>query len=92
MNSIVKTNENGGLYLPPELLGEAAKYQEFSLETTGETIVLRPVSASRAVWQTRAPEERAAEFRRRAETHRNDADLPDEALRRENIYDYSALH
>ena len=86
MNSIVKTNEKGDLYLPAELLGEAAKYQEFSLEMTGETIVLRPVS-SRAVWQTRTPEERAAEFRRWAETHRNDASLPDEALRRENIYD-----
>jgi hypothetical protein len=87
MSSIIKTNQDGGLYLPAELLGEAAKYQEFSLETMGETIVLRPVSPSRAVWQDRTPEERAAEFRRWAESHRNDADLPDEALRRENIYD-----
>jgi hypothetical protein len=87
MNSIVKTNEKGGLYLSAELLGEAAKYQEFSLENTGETIVLRPLSSSRAVWQTRTPEERAAEFRRWAEAHRNDANLPLEALRREDIYD-----
>jgi hypothetical protein len=87
MSSIVKINESGGLYLPPELLGEAAKYQEFSLETTGETIVLRPLSSSRAVWQTRTPEERAAEFRQWAEAHQNDANLPDEAMRRENTYD-----
>ena len=87
MRSIVKTNEDGGLYLPPELLGEAAKHQQFSLETTGKTIVLRPVSSSRAAWETRTPEERAAEFRRWAENHNNDANLPDEALRRENIYD-----
>jgi hypothetical protein len=87
MNSIVKTNKNGGLYLPPELLGEVAKHQEFSLEATGETIVLRPVSSSRAVWETRTPEERAAEFRRWAENQHNDAGLPDEALHRENLYD-----
>ncbi|MEW6128654.1 MAG: hypothetical protein AB1757_16565 [Acidobacteriota bacterium] len=87
MNSIVKTNENGDLYLPSELLGDAAKYQEFSLETTGETIVLRPVSSSKAAWESRTPEERAAAFRRWAESHHNQANLPDEALRRENIYD-----
>ena len=87
MNPIVKTNENGGLYLPPELLGEVAKYQQFSLEATGETIVLRPVSSSREGWATRTPEERASEFRRWAEAHHNAANLPDEALRRENIYE-----
>lgn len=87
MNSIVKTNEDGGLYLSPELLGEAAKHHQFILETTGESIVLRPVSDSQAIWESRTPQERAAAFRRWATEHRNNANLPDDALRRENIYD-----
>jgi hypothetical protein len=87
MNSIVKTNEDGGLYLSPELLGEAAKHHQFILETTGESIVLRPVSVSRTIWESRTPQERAAAFRQWTAEHRNDANLPDEALRRENIYD-----
>ena len=87
MNSIVKTNEDGSLYLPRELLGEAARHQQFSIETSGESIVLRPVSDSQAIWDARTPEERAGEFRRWAVSHHNDANLPDQALRREDIYD-----
>ena len=87
MNSIVRTNEDGGLYLPRETLGGAKKHQQFSIETSGETIILRPVSASQAIWDARTPEERAGEFRRWAASHHNDANLPDKALRREDIYD-----
>lgn len=87
MNSIVKTNEDGSLYLPRELLGEAAKHRQFSLETIGDAIVLRPVSSSKDLWESRTPEERAAEFRRWAEAHDTQANLPDEALRRESMYD-----
>jgi hypothetical protein len=87
MNQTIKINESGGLYLPPELLGEAAKHQEFSLETEGEKIVLRPVPSSKEIWETRTPDERAAEFRLWAESQQTKVNLPDEALRRENIYD-----
>lgn len=87
MNPIVKTNESGDLYVPAELLGNGAKDRQFSLETKGETIVLSPVISSRAAWETRNPAERAEEFRRWAEGQRTAANLPDEALRRESIYD-----
>ena len=87
MNTIIKTNENGGIYLPPEILGKATGHQEFSFETEGDAIVLRPVPSSKAAWETRTPEERAEEFRLWAESNDTEANLPDEALRRENIYD-----
>jgi hypothetical protein len=86
MNQIVETNESGGLYLSPDLLGPAAKYRQFSMETEGDMILLRPLSASRSVWESRSPKERAAEFRRWAESQRTTANLPVEALSRENIY------
>ena len=87
MNQIVETNEAGGLYLSPDLLGPAAKCRQFSMETEGDMILLRPLSPSRTVWESRTPMERAAEFRRWAEGQSTTANLPEEALRRENIYD-----
>jgi hypothetical protein len=37
-------------------------------------------------WATATPQERAEDFERWAKTHRHGVGLPDEALRRENMY------
>lgn len=86
MSQIVEINEEGALYLTPEQLGNVSAHTRYVLERDGDAIVLRPAPGS-ARWDSTAPEERAAEFRRWALSHKDGPGLPDEALSRESIYD-----
>lgn len=83
MTHILKVNEHGDLYLPSEVLGKLQPGTFYSLEVQGDILILRPERSG-----VLSPEEKAAKWRKWAASHSaNSLGLPDEALRRENIYD-----
>lgn len=95
MSQIVEVNEDGALYLSAEVLGNAKPRTRYEVKTHGKMLVLvrvvdvesRP-SAERPFYETATPEQRAEAFRQWANEERPPAPaLPDEALRRENMYD-----
>jgi len=87
MSQIVEVNEEGALYLPPELLAHAKPRTRYEVKVEGQTLILSPVADTRPFWETATPEERAEAFRQWALSHKDGPNLPDEALRRENMYD-----
>jgi hypothetical protein len=95
MSQIVEVNEDGALYLSPEVLGNAKPHTRYKVKTQGKMLVLVKVaddepsiSDARRLYETRTPEQRAEAFRQWANEERPPAPpLPDEALRRENMYD-----
>ncbi|MEH1848259.1 MAG: hypothetical protein V7L25_25595 [Nostoc sp.] len=83
MTHILKVNEHGDLYLPSEVLGKLQPGTVYSLEVQGDVLILRPERSG-----VFSPEEKAAKWRRWAASHSaNSPSLPNEALRREHIYD-----
>jgi hypothetical protein len=86
VGNIVEVNEQGVLTLPPEVLPQVSPHKRFVLEVQGDVLVLRPERAE-AFWVSASPERRAAAFRDWAAGHEEGPGLPDEALRRENLYD-----
>ena len=83
MTHILKVNEHGDLYLPSEMLGELQPGAVYSLEIQGDVLILRPERSGLL-----SPEKKAAKWRMWAASHSaNSPGLPDEALRREHIYD-----
>ena len=86
--AVLETNDDGALYLPPELIGGASPHTKFELEVSGDILLLRPADRDRPFWRRATPQQRAEAFRRWAEAPRPPApDLTDESLRRENLYD-----
>jgi len=84
----VETNDDGGLHLPPELIGGVRPHAKFELEVLGDVLVLRPADKGRPFWQQATSQQRAEAFRHWVESPRPPApDLPDESLRREHLYD-----
>jgi hypothetical protein len=86
MSWIVEVDEEGTLRLGPETLGTVKPHTRYIVDAVGNTLVLRPVE-SQPFWESATPEERAEAFREWAASHVSGPGLPDEALRRENIYD-----
>jgi hypothetical protein len=86
--AMLETNDDGGLNLPPELLGTAKPHAKFELEILGDTLILRPVDKVQPFWQQASRQEWIKEFKRWAELPRpTTPDISLEALRRENMYD-----
>lgn len=84
----LETNDDGALYLPPELIGGVRPHAKFELEVVGDLLLLRPLGKEEPFWRRATPQQRAEAFRRWADSPSPPApDLPDEALRRENLYD-----
>ena len=85
---ILETDDDGGLCLPPELIGGVRPHAKFELEVVGDILLMRPADRNRRFWQQATSQQRAEAFRRWAEAPRPPApDLTDESLRRENLYD-----
>lgn len=83
MTQILQVNEHGDLYLPKEVLGKVRPGTCYSVEVQGELLILRKEQPA-----VLSPEEKAAQWRKWAASHSSESPgLPDEALRRENIYD-----
>jgi hypothetical protein len=86
MSHILEVDGEGTLRLGPETLGAVKPHTRYSVDTVGKTLILRPIDGV-PFWSTATPEERAQAFRAWAARHVSGPGLPDEALRRESIYD-----
>jgi len=87
MSSIVEVSESGTLQLPAEILQAIGPNARFVVEVESDRLILSPVPPEQPFWATATPEERAERFHQWVQSHKNGPNLPDEALRRENIYD-----
>lgn len=87
MSSIVEVSESGTLQLPTEILKAIGPNTRFVVEVEGDRLILSPVPPKQPFWATATPEERAERLMQWVQSHQNGANLPDEALHRENIYD-----
>lgn len=86
MSSIVEVSELGTLQLPTEILQAIQPNTRFLVEVESDRLILSPVPPQ-PFWATATPEERAERLMQWVQSHQNGSNLPDEALRRENIYD-----
>ncbi len=87
MYLIVEVSESGTLQLPAEILEAIGPNTRFVVEMESDRLILSPVPPERPFWATATPEERAERFHQWVQSHKGGANLPDEAFRRENIYD-----
>lgn len=95
MSLIVEVSESGTLQLPAEILQAIGPNTRFVVELESDRdsaakqyrLILSPVSAELPFWATATPEERAERLMQWVQSHQDGPNLPDEALRRENIYD-----
>ena len=83
----LETNDDGGLRLPPELIGGVRPHAKFELEVVGDILLLRPADSDRPFWRQATSQQRADAFKRWAAPRPPTPDLTDESLRRENLYD-----
>ncbi len=91
MSQIIEVNEEGALYLPPELLakllGNARPHTQYILEAQDGNLILTRLKEAQSLWSTASPQERAKAFHNWATSHKDSPGLPDASLRREAIYD-----
>ncbi len=87
MSSIVEVSESGTLQLPAETLQAIGPNTRFVVEVESDRLILSPVPPEQPFWATATPEEGAERFHQWVQSHKDGPNLPDEALRRENIYD-----
>lgn len=87
MSLIVEVSESGTLQLPTEILQAIQPNTRFVVEVESDRLILSPVPPEQPFWATATPEERAERLMQWVQSHQNGSNLPDEALRRENIYD-----
>jgi hypothetical protein len=95
MYSIVELSETGTLQLPTEILQAIQPNTRFvvQLESDRESatqqyrVILSPIPSRQPFWATATPEERAERWHRWVQGHKDGSNLPDKALRRENMYD-----
>ena len=66
--AILETDDNGDLRVPAELMGGEKPHTPFELHAAGGVLILRPIEEQRPFLQRATPAERAAAFRRWAET------------------------
>jgi hypothetical protein len=94
MSTVMKVEVDGRLHLSDKVHGWKP-HTQIQLVHEGEKLILKPTEAadfaSRSAknWFSRTPGERAAAFRDLLKLlpPREGPEIPDEALRRENIYD-----
>ena len=90
MSHTVEVNEEGELHLPAEILKQVKPHKRFVVEVSDGTLILRPETKEQPFWATASPEEWVEHFHQWLASIRareSGPPLPDEALRRENIYD-----
>jgi hypothetical protein len=87
METIVEVKEDGTIVLPAEALPTAIPHTRYRVMPTTGGILLTPEEEALPFWATATPEERARAIIEWAQSHTEGPGLPDEALRRENMYD-----
>ena len=87
MSYIIEISETGTLQLPDEVLQAISPHTQFQVEVTDDNqVILSPLPPEQPFWATATPEERAERWQQWVRSHKDGVNLPDEALRRENIY------
>lgn len=86
MPYVVEVNDQGALPVPPELQGVVRPHSRYVLEIQGDVLVLRPEERP-PFWAAATPEQRKSAFLEWVKRHPAGPGLPDEALRRESLYD-----
>ena len=86
MRFIVEVKDGGLLALPPEARQRVSAHPRYVLEIQGDVLILRPEERE-PFWATATPEQRKQAFLQWAARHKEGPGLPDEALRRETLYD-----
>jgi hypothetical protein len=84
---IVEVNEDGDLHLPSDVLEHVRPHTRYEVFVRGDVILLEPIDSPSPFWATASPQERAEDLLRWASGHTDGPGLPDEALRREHLYD-----
>jgi hypothetical protein len=87
MDSIIEVNETGTLQLPVEILQAIAPNTRFSVQIENHRVILSPVPTEQPFWAIATSEEWSERWHQWVQSHKKGANLPDEALSRENIYD-----
>jgi hypothetical protein len=90
MSHTVEISNEGTIRLPSDVLERMKPHTRFVVEVHNHIVVLRPEDEQQPFWATATPEEKTERFRRWIEEIRkqeNSPALPDEALRRESMYD-----
>ena len=98
MVQLIEVDEDGTIHLPRELFADTSLPARYIVEAHGDVLTLRKVDETstngtraedRSSWQTRTPAERAAAIQAWVASLpvREVPPIPDEALRRENMYD-----
>jgi hypothetical protein len=86
--AILEANDEGGLYLPPEVIDGAKPHTKFRLEKVAGMLVITAEGEEGPFRQRATPEEWVRSFRQWANAPRPAApEIPIEALRRENLYE-----
>jgi hypothetical protein len=87
MHPMVEINSEGILHLPDEILQTLQPHTRFSVAVENGRVILSPVPSEQPFWATATPKERVERWHQWVQSHKDSPNLPDEALRRENIYD-----
>lgn len=93
IDPIVELNPDGGVRFPAEVLEAVKPHTHFIIKMQAGALVLYPTNSgetdtsAQPLWATATPQEQAASFRQWASSFTKGPGLPDEALRRESMYD-----
>ena len=89
MSAIVHISANGTVQLPPEILALVRPGTPYEVHTENARVVLEPAVEQEPFWKTATPAERVERFLRWVDNmpKREGPAIPDEALRREHMYD-----
>jgi len=87
MTFILEINETGTPQLPEEVLQAIPPHTRFQVKVTSDNrLILSPLLPEQSFWATATPEEQVERFMEWVRSRKNGTNLPDEVLRRENIY------
>ena len=86
--AIVERGDDGGLYVPPDLLRQFQPHVAFEVQSGTGSLVLRAIDRGRAFWQRSTTAQRVKAVQEWAEAERPSApDLTLEMMSRETIYE-----
>ncbi|MBL8203870.1 MAG: hypothetical protein JNM09_06535 [Blastocatellia bacterium] len=89
MEQIIEADANGVIVLSPEIGAAIKPHARYVLEKENGDLRLKLKSKEeeKPFWMTATPEERAEDFRKWVASHTDGPNLPNEAFRRESIYE-----
>lgn len=89
MEQIIEADANGVIVLSPDIVETIKPHARYSLEEENGNLrlKLKVAEEEKPFWMTATPEERAADFRKWVASHTDGPNLPNEAFRRESIYE-----